>query len=107
MILDIIFKFYFLGKQKNSAELVLHCDYLQIENSHIILKKKHPYYAQVQIGMAILNLKECDFVVYSKFSKSFVNIIVPLDEPFARDLLEKLQNIYFFNMLHEICLGRE
>lgn len=106
-IIRYIFKTYFLGKYKNSAELVLLCDYLQIENSRVILKKKHPYYGQVQIGMAVLDLKTCDFIVYSKCSKSFVNIIVPFDELFALDLLKKLQNIYFLNMLHEICLHKE
>lgn len=97
--------FHILGQEKTSAELVLHCEYLQITDNSVVLKKKHMYYAQVQLGMAILNISECDFIVYSKFSKSFVNIIVPRDEIFLNSLLNKLQNIYFSHMIHEICLN--
>lgn len=34
------------------------------ENANYLLNKKHKYYAQVQIGMFLLNLKSCDFIVF-------------------------------------------
>ncbi|XP_050513297.1 uncharacterized protein LOC114327559 [Diabrotica virgifera virgifera] len=96
-----------IGQTKNSAALIVDCDYLQIENHKVILKRKHPYYGQIQLGMAILNLAECDFVVYSKFSNSFANIVTPFDKIFANSLLEKLQRIYFSKMIHQICIAEK
>lgn len=93
------------GKKKPAVELINSCDYLQInETYNLVLKKKHSYYAQVQFGMAILNLPECDFVIYSSFSNSFINIIVKFDANFVEDLFQKLQNVYFNKMLHYVCI---
>lgn len=69
----------------------------------ISLKKKHQYYGQVQFGMAVLNLKMCDFIIYSSKSKSFLNILVPFDEDFARDLIINISGKYFKHMLHFLC----
>lgn len=105
VFLYFLVSFYILGQEKNSAELVIQCDYLKITDCGVVLKKKHMYYSQIQLGMAILNIPECDFVIYSKFSKSFVNIIVPRDDLFLNNMLNKLQDIYFLYMIHEICLN--
>jgi hypothetical protein len=35
------------------------------KNEVLSLKKKHKYYGQVQLGMAVLGLKKCDFIMYS------------------------------------------
>ena len=40
---------------------------LEITESGIRLKQKHPYYKQVQGGMAITRKPGCDFVVYTYF----------------------------------------
>ena len=37
---------------------------LELTDSGLRLKSKHPYYSQVQGGMAIRRMQRCDFVVY-------------------------------------------
>lgn len=59
------------------------------------LKKKHIFYGQVMVNLMILNLKVCDFVAYSDFSKSGHIVKVPFDKLFAEDLLNKLRMVYF------------
>lgn len=98
----------FLGKEVAAAEFINKCDFLEIpdietENCRVSLKKWHKYYAQIQLSMAVLNLPKCDFVVYSSFRNDFVNIIVPFDIEFSRELIRILRDRYFGQMFHEIC----
>ncbi|KAJ8914642.1 hypothetical protein NQ315_015381 [Exocentrus adspersus] len=74
----------FKGQEVTAVSLFHSCSYLKIENDRMVLNKKHTYYGQVQLGMAILNLKECDFIVYSSFDKTFLNIIVPFDVVYSQ-----------------------
>lgn len=66
------------------------------------LKKRHAYYGQVQLGMAILNIKETDLALYSSQSDTLLKINVPFDEDFAKRLLITVTK-YFKNMLHVFC----
>lgn len=59
------------------------------------LKKKHKYYGQVQLGMAICNLKVCDLIVYASYSHDYYLVTVPFDEPFVKSLLMALKCVYF------------
>ena len=67
------------------------------------LKKRHQYYAQVQMGTDLLNLQRCDFVIYSSVSNSIKIIAVAFDEKYAENLLKTLKIKYLQKMLHEIC----
>lgn len=79
------------------------CKFIEIKSNGVAVKKKHQYYAQIQCGMALLNLNNCDFVIYSNISDSIKIINVTYDKIYAQDLLSKLKKIYFEKMLHEIC----
>lgn len=57
-------------------------------NSTPMLKRTHPYFAQVQGQMAIANRTWCDFVVFTTKGLSIERI--PFDKLFWKDLLEKL-----------------
>lgn len=97
-------KFISLGIGNDAINFIHTCSFLEIRSdTGITLKKKHQYYAQVQLGMALLNLKWCDFIIYSSKSKTFLNIVVPFDEEFARDLIERTSEKYFKYMIHFIC----
>jgi len=52
------------------------------------LKTKHAYYNQVQLGMVMLNINKCDFVVYSSFDHNYAKTVVPLDENYAKFYLK-------------------
>ncbi|KAK3931646.1 Sec-independent protein translocase protein TatC [Frankliniella fusca] len=57
------------------------------------LKHKHPYYGQVQLGMALYNLSSCDFINYCICADDIVTDTVMFDEPFVLDLLERLTKL--------------
>lgn len=76
---------------------------LIIEGLHVRLKEKHKYYAQVQMGMAVLNLKNTKFVIYASYDKSIIIINVPFNENFVISMLTSLKKTYYNIMLHEIC----
>lgn len=76
---------------------------LIIEGQNIRLKEKHKYYAQVQMGMALLNLENAQFVIYAPYDKSIITINVPFNENFMISMLKSLKEIYYNIMLHEIC----
>lgn len=67
------------------------------------LKQKHKYYAQIQMGMAVLNLKKCVFVVYASYDSSLLIINVEYDFDFVMNMFTKIKNNYFKNMLHVLC----
>lgn len=94
---------FFVGKNSPVVDLINHSKYLQINEGLVTLKKKHSYYAQVQLGMAILNLKVCDFVLYASFDSSLHTILIEYDEEYTNNLIKKLQYNYFNKMLHVIC----
>lgn len=83
-----------------------------VKNSKFILKssdgsytlnKKDSYYAQVQLGLVLLNLNSCDFVIYNSLEHSYIVLNVLFDLKYCTQLLHVLKIIYFEKLLHKIC----
>lgn len=70
-----------------------------------LLRQKHKYYGQIQMGMLILNLDSCDFVIYGSFDKSLYVLNVPFDQIFALEMVKNASSVYITKMLHSICLN--
>lgn len=92
----------FIGKSKSIKEIISQLKYVQLPENK--LKKKHQYYGQVQLGMAILNLKKTDLIIYASFDKSIHIISVEIDLEFINSMLNLLKEAYFLHMVHYICL---
>ena len=62
----------FAGKTGNIEKTVnsqlKSCLHKDVEN--IVMRVKHQYYGQIQLGMSVLNLTQTYFVIYSKFDKN-------------------------------------
>lgn len=67
------------------------------------MKKRHKYYGQIQMGMAVLNLTKTYFVLYSSFDNSILVIVIDFDFEYAWEMLSKIKNNYFNNMVHGLC----
>ncbi|XP_044744978.1 uncharacterized protein LOC123312774 isoform X2 [Coccinella septempunctata] len=93
----------FIGQTVSADKIEDHWQYLKREKGQLVLKESNKYYAQVQLNMAVLNLENCDFVIFSSLDKSFKTVNVPFNEEFTRKLLVKLKIIYFRHMLHTLC----
>lgn len=78
--------------------------YLSVNGRELRLKEKHQYYAQIQLGMAILKLNLCDFVIYSNISDTCEILTVAFDKKYTSNLLITLKKNYFDKMLHQVCL---
>lgn len=69
--------------------------YLLLDGENLTLKKKHKYYAQVQLSMTLLDLPTCDFVVFDKSVNRIHVLRVARDANFCGDLVRKLGEVYF------------
>lgn len=97
---------YILGKNATITEAIEGCKYITKNGDGYTLKRKHVYFGQVQLGMAILNVKETDFVVFASKDNSFININVLFDKDFVIEMLQKLKFNYFTKMLHNVCVNK-
>lgn len=80
---------------------------LTTEGENIVMKEKHAYYAQVQLGMAVLNVKQAYFVIYSSFDKNIFCLKVAINEVFLRTMLKALKPVYYKFKLHEVCIATD
>lgn len=93
------------GGKKGAAELIDQCSFLNVGlQGEVVLKEKHKYYGQVQLGMALLNVLMCDLVIYCPFDSSLAIVPVQYNPLFTKKMLVKLKKDYFQNMQHQICI---
>lgn len=95
--------FFVLGKTKTILEAFKSAKYVVEENGQYHLKKKHKYYGQVQMGMAVLNLPKTYFVIYASFDDSVLIMEVDFDYEFICDMLINVKHKYFEKMIHNCC----
>lgn len=95
----------FVGKDKGIDETVsASCrTFLTKEGENIILKRKHTYFTQTQIAMAVCNVKNCYFVIYSQHDNKIYQITVKRDDSFLISMLKDLKKLYFERMIHKVC----
>lgn len=77
--------------------------YLVFDENVYCLKEKHMYYAQVQLGMAVLNLPSCYFVIFCSVDKSMAILEIKYNYEFVKSLLFVVKENFYKYMLHEIC----
>lgn len=97
----------YLMSDVSNENLKKHCNrYLSIKkDGEIHLRRKCAYYGQIQLGMALLNLNNCDFVIYASGNNTIKIINIPIDEEFIKNMLCKIKVNYFNHMLHNVCLN--
>lgn len=99
-LISIEIKCPIMGISTTATEVVKTLQYICIdEYGAYALKKKHKYYGQVQCGMHVCGIKECYFIVYATYDKTFVLINVERDEKFIRSQFEALHDVYFKHFL--------
>jgi len=95
----------FDGKKLGIKDLLNSLKYIiKHPNGSLSLKKNHCYYAQVQMGIVLLNVKECDFIVHSSYENKNAVLKVIYDEDYCKNLFCNLKVIYFERLIHEICI---
>ena len=68
-------------------------------NNEYTVKKNHVYYCQVQLGMFVSNVTECDFIIYSSFDDTCSIMRIKYDSALITEHIPKLKFIYFHYML--------
>lgn len=74
-------------------------DYLEISEGKVVLKRRHKYYCQVQLLMGILNVNNCNFVLYTAYDNSVCVINVVFHEDFFIEVISCLKFVYFLFFL--------
>ncbi|XP_064471985.1 uncharacterized protein LOC135386149 [Ornithodoros turicata] len=91
------------GKKDTANAVAAGCSFLTCVDGSYKLKERHTYYAQVQLGMAVLNVASCDFVVYSSFDNTICVVKVPFNRDFCLRMLLHLKAIYFKHIVPILC----
>ncbi|XP_023314116.1 uncharacterized protein LOC111694471 [Trichogramma pretiosum] len=88
------------GKKMSANLLLQHLPFLSVQtDGSIILKNNHKYYGQIQLGMLLLGLSKCHFIIFSSFDDSIVVLEVLYDKDFALNMFYSLHDAYFLNIL--------
>ena len=85
--------------QRLSASEMLEFNAISSFDKYGKLKVNHAHYAQVQLGLFVTGLDECDYVVYSQLGKDCVVVPVKYDEQHVLELISRLINVYFEQFL--------
>lgn len=96
-------KCLYAGATSTIEDALSSCNYLCEGNGGLQLKKKHKYYGQINLGMSILNLPKCYFVIYASYDDSLKIIEVAHDYEFSKILLTTIKTKFFQNMIHNLC----
>lgn len=72
-------------------------------NDELDLKQNHAYYVQIQLGLVMLNVTHCDFIIYSSFDNIYHVIPIDFNYDYCKCMLLSLKCVYFDKLLHEIC----
>ncbi|XP_043210531.1 uncharacterized protein LOC122375293 [Amphibalanus amphitrite] len=75
--------------------------YVDFDGENGELRKRHQYYGQVQLGMAILAVDKCDFVIYGKDGIAILPVY--RDPVFQERLLQSLRKVFFTVLLPQMC----
>lgn len=82
-----------------ASSLLKTLPYVQFQDGKPVLKRRHEYYGQVQLGLCLLDIELCHFVVYESFNGTCAIIDVIRDDEFIKDLVPTLSNCYFQRVL--------
>lgn len=100
-------KCVFEGSKMTICDALQTVSYLKRNNGEYLLKSKHKYYGQIQLGLSILNLTKCYLILYASFDDSFVTVEVDFDYNFSSKMLSHIKFNYMKNMIHNICTFRK
>ena len=68
-----------------------------------VLKQRNKYYGQVQLNMAVVNVKRASFAMFASFDKSLEALSVLIYEPFLIEMLTALKSFYYDIFIPYIC----
>ena len=91
-----------VGKETFGMEFVQRAsclERLKMGNEGLTLKKKHPFYGQIQLGLAVCDLEEASLLLYVHKNKSVITVDVRIDVDFIREFTSQLFNVYFEYLL--------
>ncbi|XP_032451973.1 uncharacterized protein LOC100679213 [Nasonia vitripennis] len=93
----------YAGKFKGITEVLSSLKYIKITGESVVFTERHEYYAQIQMGMAILNVSSTAFMIYASSDSSFIIFDVPYNENYIFNVLANVKRSYCDKMLHYIC----
>jgi len=92
------------GTRLNAAEFLKMNVVNTVDARGQLKKTGTDHYAQVQVGMLLSGIQECDYIVHSEKGNDFRRVNVPFDAPYVLDLVSRLSTKYFDIFLPRIKL---
>jgi hypothetical protein len=92
-----------VGKKYVGVRFLKRVKFLNCRDGEFVMKKKHLYYAQIQLGLAFCNLQRAKLLLYVHKNESIIEIDVPLDVQFVNELVPTLDKVYFEKYLPFLC----
>lgn len=92
-----------IGAKYNINNVVKEMTYLKYLNNEYTLKEKHAYFGQIQLGLGLLNLQNCNLILFASFDNSYKVIKVPYDPIFCENFFLRLSSLYLNVVLPYIC----
>jgi len=91
------------GKTSTISDLINNLNYIiKNQDGSYSLKPNHSYYAQIQLGIVLLNVTVCDFIIYSSNDNNYLLIQVSFDDMYCKTMLNNLKCFYFERLLINI-----
>lgn len=94
-----------VGKSMTAATASMNLPFMEDVNGNMLLKEKHKYYCQIQLGMYITGLSNCHFVIYSSMDSTIYVLNIPYNKSLVeKEYLPALSNVYFKHILRLLTL---
>ena len=94
----------YAGKDNSIMTILPGIKYIKIEGETVTFNKKHDYYCQIQMGMALLNVQSADFMIFASFDSTYIILNVLLDRDYITKVFTAVKKAYFNFMLHYLCI---
>lgn len=86
--------FNFSGATSNIHEVLQNTKFIEKRGNEYFLKERHKYYGQIQLGMALLNVPTCYFILYASFDKSLEILKIDFNHNFTKQLLTVVKKTF-------------
>ncbi|KAL1488561.1 hypothetical protein ABEB36_015024 [Hypothenemus hampei] len=86
------------GTRLTATELIRMNAIVSLDENHNV-KKNTQHYAQMQLGMLVSGIPECDYLVYSEFGDDLVMRRISFDENYILEICPCLIKVYFEKFL--------
>ncbi|XP_075225249.1 uncharacterized protein LOC142326558 isoform X1 [Lycorma delicatula] len=89
------------GRKTNLTNVIRKYNFIKIVNNEYKIKKTHRFFTKIQIGLAIMKLRKCFYIIHAPYDNGLEIIELESDEKFIKKITKELNKVYFHYALPE------